>query len=72
MITPKHRYYFTHSLSYAIKKLTNTTDKVYDNLSVQEVVELSKDLSERDLFRVQGVGKKSIQRLFELRTLINN
>tara|TARA_R100000655_G_scaffold34598_1_gene67273 strand:+ start:598 stop:810 length:213 start_codon:yes stop_codon:yes gene_type:complete len=68
MIQPKHKNYFTVAMNFAIMKLTNTSFKDYNNLSIKEIVSLSKNLSEEILIRQKGVGRTSIQKLNVLRS----
>ena len=61
---------FSCALDIALMNLTNTPYDDYKQLSTEEKVIISKDITEHQLSRCAGVGAKSITKLMFLRKLI--
>lgn len=61
---------FSDALDIALMNLTNTSYDNYKQLSTEEKVIISKDITEHQLSRCAGVGSKSISKLMFLRKLI--
>ncbi len=62
--------YFSNALNYAIQELTNTDYETYMELSVAEIVDISRKLTLIQLGKKPRVGQKSINQLCLLRRLM--